>query len=145
MNADALWRVSDTTAVLADVEHNLDENKLATASVGVAVQRDLRMQYFLGLRYIGDINSTIASVLMNYQISPKYSVLTSYSFDFSANSTQDFSVMVMRHFDRFYISVEVFHDFIQEDSGIRFGIFPEGLGGSVDTSQLQNLFGGTQQ
>jgi lipopolysaccharide export system protein LptA len=145
INTDALWRISDTTVVLADVEHNLDDQKLATASVGMAVQRDQRMQYFLGVRYIGDINSTLASVLMNYQISPKYSLLTSYSFNFSENSTEDFSVMVMRHFDRFYISFEVFHDFVQDDSGIRFGIFPEGLGGSVDSSQLQNLFGGTQQ
>src|SRR6185436_20012000 len=74
INSDALWRISDTTVLLGDIEHNLEEEQLATASVGVAVQRDDRVQYSAGVRYIGDINSTIASFLMNYQISTKYSV-----------------------------------------------------------------------
>jgi len=47
--------------ILADIEHNLDEESSRTASVGLAVQRDERIQYFTGLRYIGDIDSTIAS------------------------------------------------------------------------------------
>jgi hypothetical protein len=42
INADALWRVSDTTALLADTQYNLDENQLATSSIGLAVQREPR-------------------------------------------------------------------------------------------------------
>ena len=145
VNTDALWRVSDTTVVLADIEHNLDAQELATASVGIAVQRDERMQYFLGLRYIGgDLNSTIGSFLMNYQISTKYSVLLKYSFNFSENSTEGSSLIVMRKFDRFYVTFEYFYDNIQNDSGFRIGFFPEGLGGNVSSNQLQNLFGGSQ-
>ena len=131
--------------MLADLEQNLDKERLATASVGVATQRDERIQYFVGLRYIGtDLNSTIASFLMNYQISTKYSVLTQYSFNFSEHSSDEASITVIRHFDRFYVSFEYFYDRIQDDSGFRVGVFPEGLGGNVSTSQLQNLFGGSQ-
>jgi lipopolysaccharide assembly outer membrane protein LptD (OstA) len=144
-NTDALWRVSDTTAVLADLEQNLDKERLATASVGVAVQRDTRLQYFVGLRYIGDVDSTIASFLLNYQVSTKYSVLLQYAFNFSEHNTDEASITILRHFDRFYVSFEYFVDRIQDDSGFRVGIFPEGLGGNVSTSQLQNLFGGSGQ
>ncbi len=144
VDADALWRISDTTAVLADINENVQNNTLATASIGVAVQRDIRMQYFAGLRYIGDINSTIASLLMNYQISAKYSVLMQYSFNFSENSEEETSIMLMRHFDRFYVTAEYYYDEIEQDSGFRVGILPEGLGSSVSSGQLQNLFGGQQ-
>ena len=145
INADALWRISDTTVVLSDIEQNLDENRLATTSVGLAVQRDIRMQYFLGLRYIGPLDSTIASVLMNYQISPKYAVLLAYSFNFAEHQTEQESIQLTRHFDRFYMTFTFFHDNIENNSGFRFGLFPEGLGGNVDTNQLQNLFGGSGQ
>ena len=141
---DALWRVSDTTVVLADLNQNLDKNALATASIGMAVQRDIRLQYFVGLRYIGDIHSTVASFLVNYMISPKYSVLFKYSFDFSENSAEEESVQLTRNFDKFFFTIEVFHDEIEQDSGVRVGFFPTGLGTSSSTAQLQNLFGGQQ-
>ena len=110
--------------------------------MGVAVTRGDRMQYFVGVRYIGELDSTIASILMNYEISTKYSVLFKYSFNFSENSTDTASVIVTRKFDRFFVSFEYFYDAIQNDSGFRFGLYPTGLGGNVNTSQLQNLFGG---
>jgi hypothetical protein len=144
IDADALWRVSDTTAVLADINENIQDNTLATASVGLAVQRDTRLQYFAGLRYIGDINSTIASLLVNYQISAKYSVLFQYAFNFSENSEEETSVTLLRHFDRFYVTAEYYYDQIEQDSGFRVGILPEGLGANVSSDQLQNLFGGAQ-
>src|SRR5262249_27600836 len=51
VNADSQWRLSDTTTVLADFSENLDKFRIATASVGVAVQRDERLTYFIGQRY----------------------------------------------------------------------------------------------
>jgi lipopolysaccharide export system protein LptA len=144
INTDALWRISDTTVILADLEHNLDEQKCATASVGLAVTRDDRIQYFVGVRYIGELDSTIASFLMNYEISTKYSLLLKYSFNFSENSTDTASVIVTRKFDRFFVTFEYFYDAINNDSGFRFGLFPTGLGGNVNTAQLQNLFGSSK-
>jgi hypothetical protein len=68
VNADAMWRISDTTVVLADAQYNLDQYELATTSIGLAVQRDPRLNYFVGTRYIGQINSTIATISANYEL-----------------------------------------------------------------------------
>ena len=57
--ADTVWRMSDTTSIIDDVAWNLDAQDLATAAVGLAVQREPRLRYFAGLRYIGEINSTL--------------------------------------------------------------------------------------
>jgi len=94
--------------------------------------------------YIGELDSTIASFLMNYEISTKYSVLFKYSFNFSENSAENASIIVTRKFDRFFISFEYFYDAIQDDTGFRFGVYPTGLGGNVNTAQLQNLFGSSK-
>jgi lipopolysaccharide export system protein LptA len=138
INADSLWRVSDTTAILADEEFNLDQKELATASIGAAVQRDVRLAYFLGLRYIGVINSTVASIAANYQLSLKYNIAFSESVDVATQKSEDSSVTLTRHFDRFFASLTLYYDQINQESGFRFGFIPEGLGRGVSTDQLNN-------
>jgi hypothetical protein len=141
INADSLWRVSDTTAILADEEYNLDRNELATASIGAAVQRDVRLAYFVGLRYIGQINSTVASVAANYQLSLRYSVAFSESIDVGTEKSEDSSVTLTRHFDRFFASLTLYYDQVDQESGFRFGFIPEGVGKGVNTDQLSSALG----
>ncbi|MBV8781113.1 MAG: hypothetical protein JO353_06920, partial [Phycisphaerae bacterium] len=138
LNADALWRVSDTTAMLADEEYNLDTNSLATASIGWAVQREDRLAYFLGLRYIGVLNSTIASVGASYQLSLRYNVSVSESIDVSSRRSEGSSFTITRHFDRFFASLTLFYDQVSKQSGFRFGFVPEGFGRGVTTDQVSN-------
>jgi hypothetical protein len=88
--ADATWRISDTTAVLTDASYNLASGQLNTAAIGVAVQRDPRVRYFLGTRYIGEINSTLASLSVSYQLSTKYAVSYSHSIELSNDEGKSF-------------------------------------------------------
>jgi len=141
INADSLWRVSDTTAILADEEYNLDKNELATASIGAAVQRDVRLAYFVGLRYIGQINSTVASVAADYQLSLRYNIAFSESVDVSTQKSEDSSVTLTRHFDRFFASLTIYYDQINQQEGFRFGFIPEGVGKGVSTDQVSNALG----
>ncbi len=141
VNADALWRVSDTTAVLGDASYNLDEQQLATTSLGFAAQRDPRESYFVGARYIGQINSTIASVAASYVLSQKYTLAFSQSVNLSQRKNQDSSVTIIRHFDRLFVTLSLYYDAIDDTSGFRFGIIPEGLGAGVSSASLQTVFG----
>jgi hypothetical protein len=136
INADSLWRVSDTTAILADEEYNLDQNELATASIGAAVQRDVRLAYFVGLRYIGQIDSTVASVAADYQLSLRYNLAFSESVDVATQKSEDSSVTLTRHFDRYYASITLYYDQINQQSGFRFGFIPEGVSKGVNSDQL---------
>ncbi|HEY7089052.1 MAG TPA: hypothetical protein VH518_13240, partial [Tepidisphaeraceae bacterium] len=145
INADALWRMSDTTAVLSDMYMNLDEFTLATSSIGIAVQRDTRMAYFLGLRYIGELNSTIASAVLNYDLSAKYAIRISESVNLSTQQNQDTSISVVRRFDKFFMVFTVFHDQVNDDSGFRFAIFPEGFAYGLSTDQFQQYIGSGQR
>ncbi len=144
INADALWRLSDETAILADEEYNLDQKELATASVGVAVERDPRMGYFLGVRYIGQLNSTVASVGASYQISARYTVAGNESIDLASRRSEDSSFTLIRHFDRFFASFTVYFDQINNQSGFRFGFVPEGVRKGVSTDEIANVAGVNQ-
>jgi hypothetical protein len=141
VNADALWRVSDTTAILADAQYNLDQYELATTSIGLAIQRDPRISYFVGTRYIGQINSTIASFAMNYELSAKYALLLNLSYSLSERRNQSSSITLVRHFDRLFANVTLYYDAVDDTSGFRFGLTPEGLGPGASTDALSTIFG----
>jgi lipopolysaccharide export system protein LptA len=81
-NMDAQWRISDSMTLMGDASENLDYTKLATASLGLAVQRDERMSYFIGNRYIADLNSNIMTLEIYYELTRKYNVSFTQSFDF---------------------------------------------------------------
>ncbi|HVT90033.1 MAG TPA: LPS assembly protein LptD [Tepidisphaeraceae bacterium] len=144
INVDALWRASDSTAILSDMQWNIDDQTLATTSIGMAVQRDARLSYFLGARYIGELNSTIASYAVNYELSPKYSVRFAESVDLSARKNQSTTFTIVRKFDRFIMTFTLFYDAVDDEGGFRFGIYPEGLGYGLTSDQFQQAFGGQQ-
>jgi lipopolysaccharide assembly outer membrane protein LptD (OstA) len=141
INADALWRASDTTDILADAQYNLDENELATTSIGMAVQRDTRLSYFVGVRYIDIVDSVIASFATNYNLTAKYSLQLVESVSLNDRRSENTSVTLTRRFDRYFMTFTFYYDQIDDEGGFRFGIFPEGLGYGLTSDQLQNSFG----
>ena len=125
--ADSIWRATDSTAVLSDISFNTDAGSLATGSVGVAVEREPRVSYYAGIRYIGDINSTILSFSVDYEISRKYSAQFNQSFDLAEGGSRDTSVAVYRKFEQFVGFVSFFFDQIEGTSGVRVGLSPGGV------------------
>ena len=142
LNADATWRMSDTTVLLSDMQWNMEEFYLATTSVGLAARRDPRVTWFTGLRYIGVVHSTIATVAFDYKLTPKYSLAFAQAFDLAENGRNSTNVTVTRRFDRFFVTVSFVYDDVEDSTGVRFGIFPEGLGYGLQSDQLGTAFGG---
>lgn len=127
INADASWRVSDAMLLLADEEFNLEANKLATAAAGLAVQRDPRLTYYVEQRYVDLLNSNISSVLVSYQLSPKYLLQLQQSYDFSKSNNVGTAFTINRRFDRLIVALSIYNDSINDDTGFRVVLVPEGL------------------
>ncbi|HEX8915648.1 MAG TPA: LPS assembly protein LptD [Humisphaera sp.] len=138
INADLTWRVADTTAILADVSWNADRSKLATASVGIVAQRDERLSYYVGTRYIDEINSNITTVAIDYQLSSKYNLSIAQAFDFGLGENVVSSVGVIRKFDTFFLVLRAFHNETTDQSGVSFNITPRWLKASADTDVLNS-------
>jgi hypothetical protein len=45
-------------------------------------------------------------------------------------------VTLTRHFDRYYASITLYYDQINQQSGFRFGFIPEGVSKGVNSDQL---------
>lgn len=138
INADAMWRISDTTALLSDVQYNWEKRTLATASLGLAVSRDPRTTYFIGQRYIGELNSNILSASVAYDLSTKYTLLLSQSFDFGQSQSVATTATVLRRFDRFILGVRIFYDAREDESGISLMVSPLGFGKPITSDFFQN-------
>ena len=135
-NVDATWRISDTTAVLSSVVHNLDREKLATANIGVAVTRDERLTYFIGTRYISELNSNQATFEASYKLDRKYSVNGSESIDLAQNRNVYYNAQIIRQFDNFSASVNVSYDQSTNQSRFGFSVSPNGLARGLGSSEL---------
>jgi hypothetical protein len=134
-NADITWRVSDSTAVLADLEQNLDKVRLATASIGLAVLRDQRLSYFIGTRYIADLDSNIITLEANYKLDDKYSIAASQSIDLAQSKDVFYSFSLIRNFDTLSMSARFYFDQSTSDHGFSFSIQPFGFGKTASASQ----------
>jgi hypothetical protein len=140
LNLDATWRLTDTTVVLGNAQYNLDAHKLATGALGVLVIRDVTQSWYIGNRYIADLNSNIFTVQFQYQISPKYTVGFGQSWDFGLGQDVSTSLSVVRYFDRFVMVFSFSHDEIANQTGFAFSIAPTGLGFGLNSEAVQGPF-----
>ena len=139
VNADASWRLSDNTILLGDTSFNLDRGNLQTLALGVLIRRDNHLSYFVGNRYIADLNSNITSVHVDYELTSKYSLDLDQEFDFTQGKNVFSSIAILRHFDTFIIAVRYFTDETTNESAFSFNIIPVGLGYGVDTSSFNTF------
>jgi len=161
VNADLALLVSDATSLLADAQYNWNENKLATASVGLQVRHDPRLTYYIGLRYLGVRldefvpgagrgdrfqfkDQQLIIFTANYELTRKYTVTLSERYDFAQPDNARHAVTLIRKFDRFAIGLTARVDKVGQENFIGITLIPEGVGrggAAGGTGQLQSVLG----
>ncbi len=137
INADSSWRISDDTILIGDVQYNVEEKKIATAAIGLAVRRDERLSYTIGNSYINELDSNITSVGISYMVSKKYTLGYSQSFDFGRNESVSFNTTLTRKFDTFAMIFRINYDEITGESSIGFNLQPQGANGAFGSDTAQ--------
>jgi hypothetical protein len=129
---DYTWQMSDATTFLADANYDTDTRSLRRGDVGFAVERDPRVRYYAGLRYIQDLDSSVGTFGVNYQINRKYSVsvFEQYDFKFDNGTNYATSVTLIRRFPRWFGGFTVTYD-SREDGSTAYSFYvtmwPEGV------------------
>jgi hypothetical protein len=139
INADASWRVSDNTVVMADAAYNINKHELAAIGVGILLRRGDRLSMYIGNRYIDDLDSNITSIAMNYELTSKYTISFGQQFDFSQGQNVQSSFSIQRHFDTFIFSGTYYFDEITGENGFSVNLYPIGLGQALDSGSLQTF------
>ncbi|MCE5276962.1 MAG: hypothetical protein ABFD92_19775 [Planctomycetaceae bacterium] len=127
ISADYTWYISDSTTFMADVNYDTESGELSRSGISLAVQRDPRLKYFVGLRTIEALDSAAATVGATYKLSDKYtaSIFEQYDFGQSENSITGFTIT--RKMERWYVAFNILYTAREKDLTVMMTLYPEGI------------------
>ena len=132
--ADYIWRLSDTTAVLSDMNFDMQSGVVQQFNVGFSHLRWPDLSYYIGSRYLRRINNNFGEKGSNaftfaatYVLDPRYTMVFSqqYDFDYGANVRSD--ITLIRRYHRVYWGITYSADESLDRQAIVFSIWPEGV------------------
>jgi len=129
VNVDYTWNISDSTALLADMNFDIDRAIIGRSGLALAVARDPRLRYFIGLRTIEDMDSTLATFGIHYKLNKKYtlSFFEQYDFEFKGGTNSISSFSITRKLPRWYAGFTVIYDQRYQDLTLMMNFWPEGI------------------
>ena len=143
VNVDYAWNISDSVALLADMNYDLGDGQCDLLNIGVSVQRSPRLSYFAGMRYIKELDSAIGTIGAKYKINKKYTIAAFEQYDFSFDGGLNLGtrITIVRKLPRWYVAVTFTYDARYDSSdeiGLVLALWPEGvpearLGGRRDS------------
>ncbi|MBX3394722.1 MAG: hypothetical protein KF841_05100 [Phycisphaerae bacterium] len=124
--ANYQYRLSDTTMLVYDGVYDLNRDQVGTSSVSFAVEREPRLAYFAGWRYIHDTHNNLAVFGANYKLNEKHTVAFRETYDIDLGRNHSTQIIYIRKWPRFYTAVAFDVDRTIENTGVNLSIWPEG-------------------
>lgn len=122
---DMRWHIGDRTTLLSDGYLDFFGEGLRTVSLGAALSRPGRSQYYLGIRSIeGPISSNVLTSAVTYRLSPKWILNYGSSVDFSSTGNIGQSGKIIRVGESALIALGGYYDASRDNFGLRFDIAP---------------------
>ncbi|MBN2128474.1 MAG: LPS-assembly protein LptD, partial [Sedimentisphaerales bacterium] len=134
ISAAMTWRVSDTMAVMGDVYFDTKAGVVDQLDVGFSRLCWPNLSYFIGSRYLRDIDngrgeqgSNAVTVAVTYVLDPRYTAVFSqqYDFDYEANIRSDITLIRKYHRVNFALTLSI--DESLDEQRVVFSLWPEGV------------------
>ena len=126
-SAASIWRMNDRSALLGELNFDVNDGEVDIFNVSYAVERPPRTSYIIGYRFIGETESNLLALDVNYQMTEKHTLAVREAFDLDRGQTQDFTIALIRKFPRWYSALSFSLDESEDDFGVSFSIWPEGV------------------
>ncbi len=120
------YRISDSTVVVYDGVYDVKRGNMGNSNISIAVEREPRLAYFVGWRYIHDTNNSLLGAGANYKLSEKHTVGIREYYDIEEGRNYSTEIVYVRRWPRWYTAVAFDVDRSLDDIGINFSIWPEG-------------------
>lgn len=133
-SAAATWRVSETMSVLGDAYLDMQKGTVEQVDVGFSRLAWPNLSYFIGTRYLRDVDnglgqhgSNAATFALTYVLDPRYTLVLAeqYDFDYEANIRSDLTLIRKYHRVNFAVTLSV--DESLDEKRIVFSLWPEGM------------------
>jgi len=132
--ADYLWRLSDTTAILSDLNYDMQSGVVQQFNVGFSHLRWPNLSYYIGSRYLrrldnrlGEKGSNAVTFAATYVLDPRYTVVFSQQFDFDYGQNVRSDITLLRRYHRVYWGLTYSVDESMDRAAIIFSIWPQGV------------------
>jgi len=131
--ADYIWRLSDTTALLSDMNFDVQSGVVQQFNIGVTRLCWPNLSYYIGSRYLRRVRvlnekgSNAVTFAATYVLDPRYTVIFSqqYDFDYTAHIRSD--ITLVRRYHRIYWAFTYSADESLKKNAIVFSIWPQGV------------------
>ncbi len=132
-SADYVWRVSDGTAILSDLNFDMQSSVVQQFDIGISHLRWPNLSWYVGSRYLRRIEvgnekgSNAFTFAATYRLDPKYTLVFAqqYDFDYGANIRSD--ITLIRRYHRIYCGFTYSTDHSLDRQAIVFSIWPQGV------------------
>lgn len=131
INTAAVWRLNDRTALLSEMNYDVNDGEVDVLNISAAVERSPRLRYVIGYRFIEESESDLLGLEVAYAMTDKHSLAIREEFDLREGRTLDFTVAFIRRFPRWYTALSFDLDEPEDDFGVSVSIVPEGLPDAV--------------
>ncbi|MGB2862734.1 MAG: LPS assembly protein LptD, partial [Sedimentisphaerales bacterium] len=136
VGADYSWLLSDTTAVLSDMNYDMQSGVVQQFNVGFSHLRWPNLQYYIGSRYLkrldngnGEYGSNAFTFAITYVLDPRYTVVYSQQLDFDYGTTVRSDITLIRQYHRLYWGLTFSADESLDRQSIVFSLWPQGVPG----------------
>jgi len=134
--ADYSWLLSDTTAVLSDMNFDMQSGVMQQFNVGFSHLRWPNLQYYIGSRYLkrldngnGEYGSNAFTFAITYVLDPRYTVIYSQQLDFEYGEVVRSDITLIRQYHRLYWGLTFSADESLDRQSIVFSLWPQGVPG----------------
>jgi len=131
--ADGVLRLSDTAALLGDMNFDMQSGVVQQLNVGISRMRWPNLSYYIGSRYLRRVEvldekgTNAFTFAATYVLDPRYTVVFAQQFDFDYGKNLRSDITLIRRYHRVYCAFTYSADESLDRQAIVFSIWPEGL------------------
>lgn len=133
VNADYIWRISDTTALLSDLNYDVKGNSIEQFDIGFSRLCWPNLSYYVGTRYLRSVEtgdekgSNAFTFAVTYKINPRYTITFANQYDFQRKEKIASEVTLIRRYHRLFYGLTYSLDESLDRQAIVLSIWPEGV------------------
>jgi len=120
------YRISESTALVYDAVWDLNRGQTGVMSVSLNVERDPRLSYFVGYRYINETQDNLIGFGGNYRLNEKYTFAFREYYDIYFERNYSTQISLIQRWPRWYTGVTFDFDNSIDEYGVSLSIWPEG-------------------
>jgi len=134
IGADYLWQLSDTTAVLSDLNFDMQSRVVQQFNIGFSRLCWPNLSYYIGSRYLkrfenglGQKGSNALIFAATYELDPRYTLAFSQQMDLDYGLNIRSDITLIRRYHRLYFALTFSADESLDQRAVVFSIWPQGV------------------